>query len=141
MSIIFTNEAFRYRGIPYVSTGLKNNRTRMLKSLSVLEKMHPDDTNVFASDIIDKCENWPDNLNSVCLADLASRYVCEKTDYLPTEPNEIKSCTVPLSNIDVKLNPSIIVLKNELGECSFQQVSKLKSPEENYLSLLQLYML
>ena len=57
MSIIFTNEAFRYRGIPYVSTGPKNNRTRMLKSLSVLEKMHPDDTNVFASDIIDKCEN------------------------------------------------------------------------------------
>ena len=57
MSIIFTYEAFTYRGIPYVFTGLKNNRTRMLKSLSVLEKMHPDDTNVFASDIIGKCEN------------------------------------------------------------------------------------
>ena len=77
----------------------------------------------------------------MCLEDLVSRYVCKKTDHLPAEPNEIKSCTVPLSNIDVKLNPSIIVLKNELGECSFQQVSKLKSPEENYLSLLQLYML
>ena len=40
----------------YVPTGLKNNRTRMLKSLSTLEKMHPDDTNVFASNIIDKYE-------------------------------------------------------------------------------------
>ena len=57
MSIIFTYEAFRYRCIPYVPTGLKNYRSRMLKSLSVLEKMHPDDTNVFVSNIIDKCEN------------------------------------------------------------------------------------
>ena len=41
----------------YVPTGLKKNRTKMLKSLSTLEKMHPDDTNVFASNIIDKYEN------------------------------------------------------------------------------------
>ena len=36
----------------YVRTGLKKNRTRMLKSLSILEKMHPDDTNVFSSNIM-----------------------------------------------------------------------------------------
>ena len=47
----------------YVPTGLKNNRTRMLKSLSTLEKIHPDDTNVFASNIIGKYENRPDNFN------------------------------------------------------------------------------
>ena len=41
----------------YVPAGLKKNITRMLKSLSTLEKMHPDDTNVFASNIIDKYEN------------------------------------------------------------------------------------
>ena len=41
----------------YVHTGLKKNRTRMLKSLSFLEKMHPDDTNIFASNIIGKHEN------------------------------------------------------------------------------------
>ena len=33
------------------------NRMRMLKSLSILEKMHPEDTNVFVSNIIDKYEN------------------------------------------------------------------------------------
>ena len=44
-------------GVFCVPTGLKKNRTRMLKSLSTLEKMHPDDTNVFASNIIDKYEN------------------------------------------------------------------------------------
>ena len=41
----------------YVPTGLKKNRTRMLKSLSTLEKIYPDDTNVFASNIIDKFKN------------------------------------------------------------------------------------
>ena len=56
----------------YVPTGLKKNRTRMLKSLSTLEKMHPDDTNVFASNVIDKYENGLDNLHSMCLADFES---------------------------------------------------------------------
>ena len=42
----------------------------MLKSLSTLEKMHPDDTNVFASNVIDKYKSRPDNLHSMCLADL-----------------------------------------------------------------------
>ena len=89
----------------------------MLKSLSTLEKMHPDDTNVFASNIIDKYENWLDNLHSMCLADFASSYVSKKVDDLSIALDEIKSYTVPVSNInDVKLNPNIIVLKNELGE-------------------------
>ena len=69
---------------------------------------------------------------------------------MPIEPDEIKSYTVPAPNIsDVKLNPNIIVLKNELGEMwkgsrpsiiCFHNVSNLKSPEEHYLRLLQLYM-
>ena len=41
----------------YVSAGLKKNRTRILKLLSILEKMYPDDTNISASNIIDKYEN------------------------------------------------------------------------------------
>ena len=102
--------------VMYDPAGLKN-RTRMLKLLSILEKMHPDDTNVFASNMIDKYENQPDNLHSMCLTAFASSYVTKKADGLPIEPDEIKSYTVPVSNIDdVKLNPNIIVLKNELGE-------------------------
>ena len=45
----------------------------------------------------------------MCLADVASSYVSEKAGDVPIEPDEIKSYTVPVSNID-------IVLKNELGE-------------------------
>ena len=133
----------------YVPTGLKKNRTRMLKSLSSLEKMHPDNVNAFASNIIDKCENRPDHPHSMCLADFASSYVTKKFD-LPTEPDEIKSYTVPVSNSDdVKMNLNIIVLRNELGKIwkccrpcviHFHKVSELKIPEEHYLRLLQLYM-
>ena len=89
----------------------------MLKSLSTLEKMHPDDKNVFASNIFDKYENQPDNLHSVCLAGFASSYISKKVDNLSIEPDEIKSCTVSVSNVnDVKLNPNIIVVKNEPGK-------------------------
>ena len=45
------------RDVLCIPTSLKKNRTRMLKSLSNLEKMHPDDINVFACNIIDKYEN------------------------------------------------------------------------------------
>ena len=86
----------------------------------------------------------------MCLADFASSYVSKKADDLPIEPDEIKRCTVPVSNInDVKLDPNIIVVKNELGEMwkhispcviCFHKVPKLKSPEEQHLILLQLYM-
>ena len=47
----------------HVPTDLKKNRTRMLNSLSILEKMHFHVTNVFASNIIDKYKNRPDNLH------------------------------------------------------------------------------
>ena len=60
----------------------------------------------------------------------------KKADYLPIEPDEIKSYTVPISNInDVKVNPNISVLKNEFGEMqkestlcySFLQCPNLKA--------------
>ena len=41
----------------YVPTSIQKNRTRMLKSLLILEKMHPDDTNELAPNIIGKYKN------------------------------------------------------------------------------------
>ena len=89
-------------------------------------------------------KNRPGNSHPMDEADFASTYVAKKADHVPIEPDEIKSYTVPVSNInDVKLNPNTTVLKNELGEMRkrsqtcvirFHNVSKLKSPEEHYLS-------
>ena len=75
----------------YFPAGQKNSRTRMLKVVTILQKMHPDDTNVFTSITIDKYKNRPDNLHSVCLPDFTSSYVTKKADDLPREPHEIKS--------------------------------------------------
>ena len=63
----------------------------MLKSQSVLEKMHPEDTNVFASNIIDKYENRPDDLHSLCLADFASNYISKKSDDVPVGQMMLKA--------------------------------------------------
>ena len=52
----------------YVPTSLKKNRTRMLKSLSILEKMHPDDTNVSECSVIDKYE-----INQISYINVLSR--------------------------------------------------------------------
>ena len=53
----------------------------------------------------------------MCLADFASSYVSKKTNDFPIESDQIKSYTVPVSNIDdVNLNPNVIVLKNKHGE-------------------------
>ena len=72
----------------------------MLKSLSVLEKVHPEDINVFAPNIIDEYENQPDDLHSLCLADFASNYVRKKSGHVPVESDDIENYTIPLSNID-----------------------------------------
>ena len=86
IDILTKREAFKYIDVLYVRTCLKKNRTRMLKLLSVLGKNYLDDINVFAFNIIGKCENWPDNLQSMCLADFASSYANKKVGKLPKEP-------------------------------------------------------
>ena len=104
-SKVFTHEAFnrvlslpmRHLNInvPYVSTSTEENKTRLFKSLSILKKMHSVDTNVFASNIIDKYESWPDNLYLMCLQDFASIYANKKEDEVQIELDEIKGYTVP----------------------------------------------
>ena len=86
----------------------------------------------------------------MCLADFIPSYVSLKASDRSIEPDDIKSYIVPISNISyVKPNPNLIVLKNELSETwkhsrpciiCFHKISKLKSPEEHYLRLLQLHM-
>ena len=53
--------------VKYIVTELKKNRTLMLKPRSVLEKMHPDDTNVYALSPLDKYENRPDILEDLSM--------------------------------------------------------------------------
>lgn len=119
----------------YVATSLKKNRIRMLKSLSIVEKMHPDDTNTLASKVVDKCKSRPDNLHSMCLVDFASSYVSKKDGDVPIKPDEMKSYIVPVSDIYYfMLNPNIIVLGMSLVKCRhYWFLQSLNSPGEHNL--------
>ena len=119
----------------------------MLKPQSVLEKMDPDDTNVYALSILDKYAHRPNNLEQLCYADFASNYIGKKVD---VDSENIESYTVPVSDVvQVPLNSNCIVLKDNLGQMRkrsrpcvirFHKVSKLKSPEGFYLRIVQLYL-
>ena len=96
----------------------------MLKSQSILEKMHPEDTNSFASNIIDKYENRPDDLHSLCLADFASNYIGKISGDVLVESDDIKSYTVSVCNFnDIEPSPNLVPLKNKHGE-----MRKLNTP-------------
>ena len=49
----------------FVPTGLKKQRMRILKSLVILDKVDPEDTNIYAPNIIDRYKNRPDNLDDM----------------------------------------------------------------------------
>ena len=63
----------------------------MLKSVSILEKMHPDDLIYLHLILSTNFKNRADNLHLICLADFASSYVSKREDDLPLEPDKIKS--------------------------------------------------
>ena len=52
---------------------------RILKSLEVLDKIDPEDTNISPPKIKDRYENHPDNLRDMCLLDLSASYILIKS--------------------------------------------------------------
>ena len=138
----------------YVPTGLKKNRTRVLKPKQVLERMHevnPDDEDVFALSIFDKYANRPDTLENVCLAYFVSNYKHKAAENAGIDDDETPNgfFNAVAGYVDVPNNSSTIKLKNDCGDMRkrsrpcvirWHSVSKEKSPEEYFLRLLQLYM-
>ena len=81
--------------------------------------MDPEDTNVYASNIIEKYENRPDDLGQMCLADFVSNYDYPNKSYNSTEDcDDIESYTVPVTTIndDITGSQKIINLKSGFGK-------------------------
>ena len=70
-------------------TGPKKQRTKILKSLEILDKIDPEYTNIYAPNIIDRYENCPDNLYDLCLAHFAAMYIHEEAN-MNYEPDDKK---------------------------------------------------
>ena len=101
----------------YVPSALKRNRTRMIKSIQVLETMNPDDTNVYSTNILERYQNRPDTLENLCLADFASSYDYASKIEIHEEQEDLCSYTEPVSHIDlVQEKSNIITLKYGLGK-------------------------
>ena len=144
-------------GVEFIVTGLKENRTRALKSPDILKEMHPDDPNIYTLNILDRYANRPDHpitMNYMCLADFATNYVHYKAYEPKIDSDDIRQYTTAVSSCDIEIDDSnskseIITLKNEMGKMRkrtrpcvmrYHKVSKLKEPELYYMILLQLYL-
>ena len=137
--------------VVYIPTGVKENRTRMLKDQSIIDMMDPDDTNVYKNNMLEKYANRPDNLEDICYADFATSYISNNALETQVESEEMQNYTMPV-NATEDIDDSkcdIISLKNKMGKMKkrsrpcvmrYHKISKVKDPEQYYMTLLQLYL-
>ena len=132
----------------FIFTGQSEKRLRALKPQEVLQKVHPEDTNIVANGIIEKYAKHPHDLENKCYANFTKGYVNFNTKGV-VEDDDIKNYTIPASNHDEeKSEGKIIVLKNKLGKMRkrtqshvmrYHKVSELEDPELPMI-LWQLYL-
>ena len=89
----------------------------VLKLQEVLQKMHPEDINVFANEIIEKYANHPDDLENECYIDFVTGYINTDTKDI-VEDDDIENYTTPVSNPNEQelSERKIIVLIKGLGK-------------------------
>ena len=123
----------------YVPTGLKKNRTRMLKSLSILEKMHP--VIKIYLHLILLTNTKIDQITYIQCAQQTLHPVVSAKMQMICQQNLMKSIATLIQQLinDVKLNPDIIVSKNELAKMqstlrySFSQSVQAEKPRRALL--------
>ena len=103
-------------GYDFIFTVPSEKRSMVLKLQEVLQKMHPEDINVFANEIIEKYANHPDDLENECYIDFVTGYINADTKDI-LEDDDIENYTTPVSNLneEKRSEGKIIVLKNRLG--------------------------
>ena len=137
-------------GCDFGFTGPSEKRLRVLRLQDVLQKMHPEDTNIFTNGMIEKDANCPDDLEKECYGVFSTGYVKVNTKDV-VEDNDIENYTTPVSNPDEEeLNEeNFIILKNgpekmrkrtQSRIMRYHKVSELEDPELHFMTFLQLYM-
>ena len=103
-------------GYDLIFTAPSEKILMVLKFQEVLQKMHPEDINVFANEITEKYANHPDNLENECYIDFVTGYINADTKDI-IEDDDIENYATPVSNPneEKRSEGKIIVLKNRLG--------------------------
>lgn len=94
--------------VVYIPTDKPENRTRILKSKAVLDKMESDETDIYVAGVHEKYPARPDNLDNLSLADFVANYV---TTSITTQANDETEEEQEETNI-VK---NKILLKDQMG--------------------------
>ena len=96
----------------YIPSGPQKDQIRMLKSRDVLDRNDPNDTNIFATNMIEKYINYPDTLKDMCYADFATTYISKNVEEAPDEEN-IQSYTNPVNvgEEEYQIDSKFITLK------------------------------
>ena len=137
-------------GVIFIPTGLKEQRTRMLKPAGILDTMDPDDPNIYCTNFLERYANRPNELENLCYADFATNYkpISEEKDIEVDDLENYTSTVTPIECPEIPEEEKPIVLKNKLGKMRkrtfpcimrYHKGSKLKDPEHYYMTLLQLY--
>ena len=103
-------------GYDLIFTAPSEKILMVLKFQEVLQKMHPEDINVFANEITEKYANHPDDLENECYIDFVTGYINADTKDI-LEDDDIENYATPVSNPneEKRSEGKIIVLKNRLG--------------------------
>ena len=129
------------RKVIYVNSNMKHERVSLPKTRAQLEKMHPDDDDVFATSLIDRYMARPTSLEKMCLALFAVTY--DVVSGISQQADESM-----YDDLVSREKPGIIKLHNGLGymrKRKRQSILRVKhfrvatEPERYYHSKLILY--
>ena len=89
------------RSVVFVDTNPKNERIAVLKSNESLSQLDDSDTNVFQKSLIDRYQHRPRELQSMCLAEFAAKYVVKYErdgGELPASESDTTSTQITLTD-------------------------------------------
>ena len=142
--------------VQFVSTDMPENRTRLFKSMSEIDRLEDDDEDIYQNGLIERYPKRPDILEDMCLADFASLYQFTRTSRKKADnvndltENADNNTDAPEENPHDPegLYPQQIQLKDELGYMvkrktpiviRSHQFSKTSQAEQYYHAKLFLY--
>ena len=128
------------RSVVFVNTNPKNERIAVLKSNESLSQLDDSDTNVFQKSLIDRYQHRPRELQSMCLAEFAAKYVVKyerddgECDALPASESDTTSTQITLTDGFGRMNKCRVE-----AVIRFRKYNKESEPSNWYRAKLMLY--
>lgn len=126
----------------YINTALPNNRVRLVKSKSDLEKLNNDSDDIFVSNMIEYYTKRPLSLESICLAEFVAWYNYNSKQTI-TKDDNIDEDDIEMSDKQVfkLLNcKGSIVKRTKAKVIRYRRFNEEQEPDEYFREMLMLFM-